>query len=264
MSNINIKPIFSNYPTINNSRNYNFKLPSSTSLLLPYYTSDKWTKKLKKKISSLSKSYKVFRNRIQKSNKNLKNLDGPDIANQIMQKLLALKKINHSFDQILKNQDIPLNKNENSNKNVNKINNNLTFQSMDLSKLNDYNLSSLTKKNLFSKDDAYNLQKATMKRFYNGKEKGLIDFTNSKSLVNVFKMQFNNEEEFKKLISLCKNSNKIGFFTKNKNNPKLKLENFLPMNKKEVEALSGLRKKQYLDYIKCKSEKNFMQYYYNC
>ena len=50
-----------------------FSIPSysnnnSFSLLIPYYTSDKWTNKLKNKVKSLAEAYKAFYKRLEQEN----------------------------------------------------------------------------------------------------------------------------------------------------------------------------------------------------
>ena len=45
-----------------------FKDKNSFSLLIPYYSSDKWTNKLKNKVKSLAEAYKAFYRRLEKEN----------------------------------------------------------------------------------------------------------------------------------------------------------------------------------------------------
>ena len=64
----------------------------------------------------------------------------------------------------------------------------------------------------------------------------------------------------KKFIVECQNKNRISFFKRNDYNPRIKSTQ--PKDRRQISAMKSLKKKQYLDYIKAKSEDNYMKYYY--
>ena len=118
--------------------------------------------------------------------------------------------------------------------------------------------------NLFCISAQQRNQNANMSKYYNNrKNKDIFYYGNNKNS-NSTKNLFSNKahkEDFNKFMKECKSKDRIRFFKKNDYNPYIKSAQ--PKNSKQIIALKDIRKKQYLDYIKTKSEDNYMRFYYN-
>ena len=249
---------------------------NSFSLLIPYYTSDKWTNKLKNKVKSLAEAYKAFYKRLEQENSlNSEREDeiGYDnIRTMKNRKYFSPNYINKTTTN-LRNNLFNTDNEENNQKNIlNTIIPPVTnFKNFDNeSKDNTYNYNNLTSTFFYPKDN--NLfrisaqqrnQKANMNKYYsNQKMKDFFYFKNHKNInstKNLFSSKAQNED-YNKFIMECQNKNRISFFKKNDYNPRIKSTQ--PKDRRQISAMKSLKKKQYLDYIKAKSEDNYMKYYY--
>jgi hypothetical protein len=262
------------------------------SLLLPYYTSDKWTNKLKRKIKTLANAYNSYYQRIQQENNQFyKDKYNPNI-NNIQRKSKSF--MNHKF---IGNQNIFnrtstgfmnyqtnsnfMNTNENINYNRRKLLNEILPPVTNYNPNYDpYVYDGVTylsdtgepyasyfypkESNIFCISAQQKNQNTTMNKFYNShKNKDNFFYGNHKNSTNtknLFSSKGHNEE-FNKFIYNCKSKDRINFFKKNDYNPQIKMVQ--PKDRRQISALKDLRKKQYLDYIKSKSEDNYMKFYYN-
>ena len=106
-------------------------------------------------------------------------------------------------------------------------------------------------------------QKANMNKYYsNQKMKDFFYFKNHKNIFST-KDLFSSkahDDDYNKFIVDCQNKNRISFFKRNDYNPRIKSTQ--PKDRRQISAMKSLKKKQYLDYIKAKSEDNYMRYYY--
>ena len=283
---------FSNKTTENN-QNVSF------SLLLPYYTTDKWTNKLKKKVKSLADAYNNYYKKIDeennpfyKTNYNNKNRNhnynrtannfmrhNKYFSNQNFPTPNFFHKTSTNFINYKTNTEI-MNTNENNNYHQRKILNeilppvtnynpnyeNIVFDGVNYFNLNDNAISYLCPKtyNLFCISAQQRNQQANMNKYYSkNKNKDIFYYGNHKNLnstKNLFSSKAHNDD-FNKFLSECQSNDRINFFKKNDYNPKLKSAQ--PKDRRQISALKEVRKKQYLDYIKAKSEDNYMRFYYN-
>ena len=252
---------------------------NSFSLLIPYYSSDKWTNKLKNKVKSLAEAYKAFYKRLEQENS-----------------------INSEKDEETHNQNIKLTKHKkyypqnifnktslNTKSNISNIN----------TKENEYNQKNIlnsilppvtnfkyyeneSKENIINSNEARDFyfhpydhklfcisaqqrnQKANMNKYYsNQKMKDIFYFKNHKNINstrNLFSSKAH-DDDYNKFMVECQNKNRISFFKKNDYNPRIKSTQ--PKDRRQISAMKSIKKKQYLDYIKAKSEDNYMKYYYN-
>ena len=140
---------------------------------------------------------------------------------------------------------------------------NIVFDGVNYFNVNDNALSYLSPKsyNLFCISAQQRNQQANMNKYYNKmKNKDDFYYGNHKNQNNLFSSKAHNED-FNKFINEYQSKNRISFFKKNDYNPELK--SVQPKERAQIIALKDIRKKQYLDYIKVKSEDNYMKYYYN-
>ena len=143
---------------------------------------------------------------------------------------------------------------------------NIVYDGFNYYNLNDNAISYLSPKtyNLFCISAQQRNQKANMNKYYNHrKNKDIFYYGNHKNM-NSTKHLFSSKahnEDFNKFLNECQSKDRINFFKKNDYNPQVKSAQ--PKNRKQISALKDLRKKQYLDYIKAKSEDNYMKFYYN-
>jgi hypothetical protein len=279
--------------------NENQNQNAAFSLLLPYYTTDKWTNKLKHKIKALSDKYNDFYKKLEQENNpyyktNYNKYKTQEYfhnrtANNFMHhnKLFSNQIPNENFFHKTstnftnyKTNTSMMNTNENNNYNKKKIlneilppvtnynpnNENIVFDGVNYFNLNDNAISYLAPKtyNLFCISAQQRNQQANMNKYYSHrKNKDMFYFGNHKNMnstKNLFSSKAHNED-FNKFMNECQSKERINFFKKNDYNPHLKSAQ--PKNRKQISALKDLRKKQYLDYIKAKSEDNYMKYYYN-
>lgn len=253
------------------------------SLLIPYYSSDKWTNKLKNKVKSLAEAYKAFYKRLEQENTANTDKDEETFTNNI-------KSMRHNkyFSQNIFNKTSP---NFKYNNNSNNISNNNSNE-YDINQKNILNriLPPVTNFRFFeneSKENTLNSkdiketffnpntqklfcisaqqrnQKANMNKYYsNQKMKDFFYFKNHKNIFST-KDLFSSkahDDDYNKFIVDCQNKNRISFFKKNDYNPRIKSTQ--PKDRRQISAMKSLKKKQYLDYIKAKSEDNYMRYYY--
>ncbi len=259
---------------------------NSFSLLLPYYTSDKWTNKLKHKIKTLADAYNDFYNRMEQENNPLYNKKNikyktQDFFHKISSNNLRQNKTFNKTSIGFLNHKSPMNTNETNNyskkqllneifppiTNYNPNYENLVFDGINYFNLNDKGVSCLSPKscNLFCISAQRKNQNANMNKFYNNnkKSKDMFYYGNNKntsSSKNLFSSKAYNDD-FYKFINECQSKDRINFFKKNDYNPQIKSAQ--PKNRKQISAFKDIRKKQYLDYIKAKSEDNYMKFYYN-
>ena len=117
--------------------------------------------------------------------------------------------------------------------------------------------------NLFCISAQQRNQKTTMNKYYsNQKMKDIFYFKNHKN-INSIRDLFSSKaynDDFNKFIVDCQNKNRISLFKKNDYNPRIKSTQ--PKDRRQISAMKSIKKKQYLDYIKAKSEDNYMRYYY--
>ena len=253
------------------------------SLLIPYYSSDKWTNKLKNKVKSLAEAYKAFYKRLEQENTANTDKDEETFTNNI-------KSMRHNkyFSQNIFNKTSP---NFKYNNNSNNISNNNSNE-YDINQKNILNriLPPVTNFRFFeneSKENTLNSkdiketffnpntqklfcisaqqrnQKANMNKYYsNQKMKDFFYFKNHKNIFST-KDLFSSkahDDDYNKFIVDCQNKNRISFFKRNDYNPRIKSTQ--PKDRRQISAMKSLKKKQYLDYIKAKSEDNYMKYYY--
>ena len=253
------------------------------SLLIPYYSSDKWTNKLKNKVKSLAEAYKAFYKRLEQENTTNTDKDEETFTNNI-------KSMRHNkyFSQNIFNKTSP---NFKYNNNSNNISNNNSNE-YDINQKNILNriLPPVTNFRFFeneSKENTLNSkdiketffnpntqklfcisaqqrnQKANMNKYYsNQKMKDFFYFKNHKNIFST-KDLFSSkahDDDYNKFIVDCQNKNRISFFKRNDYNPRIKSTQ--PKDRRQISAMKSLKKKQYLDYIKAKSEDNYMKYYY--
>jgi len=253
------------------------------SLLIPYYSSDKWTNKLKNKVKSLAEAYKAFYKRLEQENTANTDKDEETFTNNI-------KSMRHNkyFSQNIFNKTSP---NFKYNNNSNNISNNNSNE-YDINQKNILNriLPPVTNFRFFeneSKENTLNSkdinetffnpntqklfcisaqqrnQKANMNKYYsNQKMKDFFYFKNHKNIFST-KDLFSSkahDDDYNKFIVDCQNKNRISFFKRNDYNPRIKSTQ--PKDRRQISAMKSLKKKQYLDYIKAKSEDNYMRYYY--
>ena len=253
------------------------------SLLIPYYSSDKWTNKLKNKVKSLAEAYKAFYKRLEQENTANTDKDEETFTNNI-------KSMRHNkyFSQNIFNKTSP---NYKYNNNSNNISNNNSNE-YDINQKNILNriLPPVTNFRFFeneSKENTLNSkdiketffnpntqklfcisaqqrnQKANMNKYYsNQKMKDFFYFKNHKNIFST-KDLFSSkahDDDYNKFIVDCQNKNRISFFKRNDYNPRIKSTQ--PKDRRQISAMKSLKKKQYLDYIKAKSEDNYMRYYY--
>jgi hypothetical protein len=253
------------------------------SLLIPYYSSDKWTNKLKNKVKSLAEAYKAFYKRLEQENTTNTDKDEETFTNNI-------KSMRHNkyFSQNIFNKTSP---NFKYNNNSNNISNNNSNE-YDINQKNILNriLPPVTNFRFFeneSKENTLNSkdiketffnpntqklfcisaqqrnQKANMNKYYsNQKMKDFFYFKNHKNIFST-KDLFSSkahDDDYNKFIVDCQNKNRISFFKRNDYNPRIKSTQ--PKDRRQISAMKSLKKKQYLDYIKAKSEDNYMRYYY--
>ena len=253
------------------------------SLLIPYYSSDKWTNKLKNKVKSLAEAYKAFYKRLEQENTANTDKDEETFTNNI-------KSMRHNkyFSQKIFNKTSP---NFKYNNNSNNISNNNSNE-YDINQKNILNriLPPVTNFRFFeneSKENTLNSkdiketffnpntqklfcisaqqrnQKANMNKYYsNQKMKDFFYFKNHKNIFST-KDLFSSkahDDDYNKFIVDCQNKNRISFFKRNDYNPRIKSTQ--PKDRRQISAMKSLKKKQYLDYIKVKSEDNYMKYYY--
>ena len=256
---------------------------NSFSLLIPYYSSDKWTIKLKNKVKSLAEAYKAFYKRLEQENTTNTDKDEETFTNNI-------KSMRHNkyFSQNIFNKTSP---NFKYNNNSNNISNNNSNE-YDINQKNILNriLPPVTNFRFFeneSKENTLNSkdiketffnpntqklfcisaqqrnQKANMNKYYsNQKMKDFFYFKNHKNIFST-KDLFSSkahDDDYNKFIVDCQNKNRISFFKRNDYNPRIKSTQ--PKDRRQISAMKSLKKKQYLDYIKAKSEDNYMRYYY--
>lgn len=264
-----------------NNEQYNYKF----NLLPPYYTSDKWTNKLKKKVVSLAKAYNEFYDKIEqgyipniKKNSKIKHFFPNKTANNFAKHDNLFLKSNNMKNAANKTSSYFMNRN-NLNKYINpndgldnnEQNNNLNELLPPVTNFN-WNF----EKNNFSNDilDSYlssnqgrlfcisavrRNQNTTMKKFYKVKKNDSFSFKNLENQKNLFSGRAQNEY-INKFINDCQSKNRIRFFKKNDYRPKFNYSE--PKDRRQISALKDIRKKQYLDYIKIKSEDNYMKFYY--
>ena len=253
------------------------------SLLIPYYSSDKWTNKLKNKVKSLAEAYKAFYKRLEQENTANTDKDEETFTNNI-------KSMRHNkyFSQNIFNKTSP---NFKYNNNSNNISNNNSNE-YDINQKNILNrilppvtnfrffeneskentLNSKDVKETFFNPNTQKLfcisaqqrnQKANMNKYYsNQKMKDFFYFKNHKNIFST-KDLFSSkahDDDYNKFIVDCQNKNRISFFKRNDYNPRIKSTQ--PKDRRQISAMKSLKKKQYLDYIKAKSEDNYMRYYY--
>ena len=253
------------------------------SLLIPYYSSDKWTNKLKNKVKSLAEAYKAFYKHLEQENTTNTDKDEETFTNNI-------KSMRHNkyFSQNIFNKTSP---NFKYNNNSNNISNNNSNE-YDINQKNILNriLPPVTNFRFFeneSKENSLNSkdiketffnpntqklfcisaqqrnQKANMNKYYsNQKMKDFFYFKNHKNIFST-KDLFSSkahDDDYNKFIVDCQNKNRISFFKRNDYNPRIKSTQ--PKDRRQISAMKSLKKKQYLDYIKAKSEDNYMRYYY--
>ena len=253
------------------------------SLLIPYYSSDKWTNKLKNKVKSLAEAYKAFYKSLEQENTANTDKDEETFTNNI-------KSMRHNkyFSQNIFNKTSP---NFKYNNNSNNISNNNSNE-YDINQKNILNriLPPVTNFRFFeneSKENTLNSkdiketffnpntqklfcisaqqrnQKANMNKYYsNQKMKDFFYFKNHKNIFST-KDLFSSkahDDDYNKFIVDCQNKNRISFFKRNDYNPRIKSTQ--PKDRRQISAMKSLKKKQYLDYIKAKSEDNYMRYYY--
>ena len=251
---------------------------NSNSLLIPYYTSDKWTNKLKNKVKSLAEAYKAFYKRLEQENSLNSEKD-----QEIPIDNIKMMRNNKYFTQNFFNKTAVNFKN---NLSINPNNENINIQRNILNSIlppvtNFKYYENESKDNSINQNDARDSifipkeqklfcisaqqrnQKANMNKFYsNQKIRDMFYFKNHKN-INSTRDLFSSkahDEDYNKFIVECQNKNRISFFKKNDYNPRIKSTQ--PKDRRQISALKSLKKKQYLDYIKAKSEDNYMKYYY--
>ncbi len=272
------------------------KQNNTFSLLLPYYTTDKWTNKLKHKVKALSDKYNDFYKKLEQENNPFYKTNYKKYKTQSYFHNRTNNNFNKLFSNQIPNEDffhktsknftnyktntLMMNTNENNNYHKKRILNeilppvtnynpnyeNIVYDGFNYYNLNDNAISYLSPKtyNLFCISAQQRNQKANMNKYYNHrKNKDIFYYGNHKNM-NSTKHLFSSKahnEDFNKFLNECQSKDRINFFKKNDYNPQVKSAQ--PKNRKQISALKDLRKKQYLDYIKAKSEDNYMKFYYN-
>ena len=268
---------------------------NSFSLLLPYYTTDKWINKLKHRVKFLADKYNDFYKRFEEENNPFyrTKYNNKDIRNKTAQNFMKHNKL--FLNQNLPNSNLfhktstnfthktntnLMNTNENNNYHKKKILNellppvtnynpnyeNIVFDGVNYFNLNDNAISYLSPKsyNLFCISAQQRNQKANMNKYYSHrKNKDAFYYGNHKNINstnNLFSSKAHNDD-YNKFINECQSKDRITFFKKNDYNPQFKSAQ--PKDRAQISALKDIRKKQYLDYIKVKSEDNYMKFYYN-
>ena len=267
------------------------------SLLLPYYTTDKWTNKLKHKVKTLAKAYKDFYKRIEEENNpfyktnyhkyKTQSYFHNKTANNFYKynKMFSnpeqnfIHKTSTNFTNFKTNTQL-MNTNESNNYHKKKLLNeilppvtnynpnyeNIVFDGVNYFNLNDNAISFLSPKtyNLFCISAQQRNQQANMNKYYsNRKNKDIFYYGNHKN-INSTNQLFSSKaqnDDYNKFINEFHAKDRINLFKKNDYNPKIKTSQ--PKDRKQISALKDMRKKQYLDYIKAKSEDNYMKFYYN-
>ena len=253
------------------------------SLLIPYYSSDKWTNKLKNKVKSLAEAYKAFYKRLEQENATNTDKDEETFSNN-------MKSMRHNkyFSQNFFNKTSANFRNNNNSNNISNNNSN----EYDINQKNILNriLPPVTNFRFYeneSKENTLNSkdireaffnpniqklfcisaqqrnQKANMNKYYsNQKMKDFFYFKNHKNIFStkdLFSSKAHDDDYYKFMVD-CQNKNRISFFKRNDYNPRIKSTQ--PKDRRQISAMKSLKKKQYLDYIKAKSEDNYMKYYY--
>ena len=263
------------------------------SLLIPYYSYDKWTNKLKNKVKSLAEAYKAFYKRLEQENTTNTDKDEETFTNNI-------KSMRHNkyFSQNIFNKTSPNFKYNNNSNNISNNNSNeydfikvgeeytedfdgeyvwavddegiksfttlpvVSFQTGEAKDIKETFFNPNTQK-LFCISAQQRNQKANMNKYYsNQKMKDFFYFKNHKNIFST-KDLFSSkahDDDYNKFIVDCQNKNRISFFKRNDYNPRIKSTQ--PKDRRQISAMKSLKKKQYLDYIKAKSEDNYMRYYY--
>ena len=251
---------------------------TSFSLLIPYYNSDKWTNKLKNKVKSLAEAYKAFYKRLEQENSS--NSDKNEETGK--ENIHSMKHFKYNSPNIFSKtaynfkpnfSNIPINDNENTQKNIlNRILppvTNFKYYENE-SKENTINPKGKTEQFFYPRENKLfcisaqqRNQKTTMNKYYsNQKMKDIFYFKNHKN-INSIRDLFSSKaynDDFNKFIFDCQNKNRISLFKKNDYNPRI--NSTQPKDRRQISEMKGLKKKQYLDYIKAKSEDNYMRYYY--
>ena len=255
---------------------------NSFSLLIPYYSSDKWTNKLKNKVKSLAEAYKAFYKRLEQENTANTDKDEETFTNNI-------KSMRHNkyFSQNFFNKTSPNFRNNNNSNNISNNSNEYDINQKNIlnrilppvtnfrfyeneSKENTLNSKDIKEtffnpntQKLFCISAQQRNQKANMNKYYsNQKMKDFFYFKNHKNIFST-KDLFSSkahDDDYNKFIVDCQNKNRISFFKRNDYNPRIKSTQ--PKDRRQISAMKSLKKKQYLDYIKAKSEDNYMRYYY--
>ena len=269
---------------------------NSFSLLLPYYATDKWTNKLKLKVKTLADAYNDFCEKIEQDsnnpyliNKYLNYNKMKLFQNKTSQNFLKNHKNNLLFHIHNKNPDDFFNKTSigfvsknipdqlqidsefsNDNNIKNQLNDILppvtNFNpNQELNYIEDNNF--YKTQNLFCISAQQKNQKANMNKFYNNhnKQKDMFYYGNHKPSANTNNLfsSRGHKEEFNKFLADCQSNTRISFFKKNDYNPQIKASlSQQPKDRRQISAMKDVRKKQYLDYIKAKSEDNYMKFYY--
>ena len=262
----------------------NLSIPSfsnnnSFSLLIPYYNSDKWTNKLKNKVKSLAEAYRAFYKRLEQEN-SFNSEKNEAIHNENFK---SLKNNKYLSQNIFNKTSTNIKINNISNLHNNEIDNNQkNILNTILPPVTNFKYyESESKENLFYNDPTeyyfrpreiklfcisaqQRNQKANMNKYYsNQKMKDTFYFRNHKNINstrNLFSSKAH-DEDYNKFIVECQNKNRISFFKKNDYNPRVRSTQ--PKDRRQISAMKIVKKKQYLDYIKAKSEDNYMKYYYN-
>ena len=264
-----------NFSTLKNIPPY---YNNSFSLLIPYYSSDKWTNKLKNKVKSLAEAYKAFYEKLEQENSLNADKNDETYTNNV--KAMKYNKYfsSNSFSKTSPNFKNNVSDNisldiDNTQKNIlNRILPPVTnYKSYENeSKDNTLNTNDIKeaffnpkKQKLFCISAQQRNQRANMNKYYsNQKMKDFFYFKNHKNIFST-KDLFSSkaqDDDFNKFIVECQNKNRISFFKRNDYNPRIKSTQ--PKDRRQISAMKSLKKKQYLDYIKAKSEDNYMKYYY--
>ena len=257
-----------------------FSIPSysnnnSFSLLIPYYTSDKWTNKLKNKVKSLAEAYKAFYKRLEQENSERDEDTLKENTRAFKYNKYYTNNILSKTSSNFRNNISNTHSNENDIKQKNILNKilppvtNFKYYENE-SKDNTFNLNDFPEpffypreNKLFCISAQQRNQKANMNKYYNNqKMKDIFYFKNNKN-INSTRDLFSSkaqDDDYNKFMIDCQNKNRIRKKKKNDYNPRVKSTQ--PKDRRQISAMKTLKKKQYLDYIKAKSEDNYMKYYY--
>ena len=270
------------------------KQKNEFNLLLPYYTTDKWINKIKQRVKFLSDRYNDYYKKMEEENNPFYRTQyNPKIRNKTATNFMKhnkfysnpnlpshdiFHKTSTNFNNYKTNTNI-ININENNNYHKKQILNeilppvtnynpnyeNIVFDGVNYFNVNDNAIAYLSPKsyNLFCISAQQRNQQANMNKYYNRKNKDIFYYgnhKNSNSTNNLFNSKAHNDN-FNKFINDCQSKDRINFFKKNDYNPQFK--KVQPKDRAQISALKDIRKKQYLDYIKAKSEDNYMKFYYN-